>query len=102
MTMIAPTKVQQKKGPDSIFIFMGMTFILLDIVLLIVFLVLGTSFDLTFMTPILYFLMMAGIMLGMGTYLREHGNDLTKFNNWFYGIIVIGILVGAILGAYMW
>ena len=100
MSAIAQRKALKEKGPETIFIYMGYTFLFVAVINIIIILIGNSGFNITNMSPFLYFLMMTGLCFGMGSYLREHNYDLRHFKNWFYSFIVIGILIGAILGAY--
>ena len=102
MSIIAQKKESQKQGSEAIFTYMGLTFIVIDIIATLLFLILKWDFTSTFMVPIMYYLMLAGLCLGIRSYLREHKSDMKLFNNWYYSVIFIGLLVSAIMGAYMW
>lgn len=100
MSAIAQRKAAQEKGAETIFIYMGYTFLITAVINILIILIVNNGFSLTNMTPFVYFLMMTGLSFGMGSYLREHNHDLKHFKDWFYSFIVIGIIVAAILGAY--
>ena len=102
MSIIAQKKESQKQGSEVIFTYMGLTFIVIDIIITLLFFMLGWSFNSTFMVPVMYFLMLAGLCLGIRSYLSEHKNDFSLINNWFYSLIFIALLTSAIMGAYMW
>jgi len=104
--MIAQKNTQQQKGPESIFIYMGLGFLFVDLLMLIMLFLFSWEINSNFMIPLIYFFMLSGIHFGMGSYMREYNYDeisLKKnLKNWYIGLIFIGIIVGAILGAYMW
>ena len=106
MSMIAQKNTQQQKGPESIFVYMGLIFLLVDLLMLIMLILFRWEINSSFMVPLIYFLMLSGIHFGIGSYMREYSYDeinLKKnLKNWYIGLIFIGIIVGAILGAYMW
>ena len=102
MSAISNKKIQQKKGPETIFIYMGITFIIADFIGMIIFFIAGGDLNSTFMVPILYFLMLSGLCMGRGSYLKENNQNLQNFSNWFWSFIFIGIFVAAIMGTYMW
>ena len=100
--MIAQKNTQQQKGPESIFIYMGLVFLFVDFLMLILFLIFSWEINSNFMIPLIYFLMLSGLHFGMASYIREYDYDVKNIKNWYIGLIFIGIIVGAILGAYMW
>lgn len=102
---IAQKSSSRIKGPHVIFESMGFTFLLGIIGVFIFFFVLnGLKFvlDQTLMAPIFYLLMMSGISFGMGSHLKETGNDLTNYRNWVVGLVIIGIIGGIVTGFFMW
>ncbi|WP_371801902.1 hypothetical protein [Candidatus Lokiarchaeum ossiferum] len=102
MSIIAQKKESQKQGSEVIFTYMGLTFIVIDIIATLLFFIMKWAFTSTFMVPIMYYLLLAGLCLGMKSYISEHKNNLGLFNNWYFGLIFIGLLTSAIMGAYMW
>ncbi len=102
MSVIAQKKSQLKKGPEMILLFMGLTFIVLDLALYIIFLMTGEDMSTTIMIPILFFLMLAGTFLGLGSNLKENKNDLKLLDNWKNSIIALGIIVAFVICTYMW
>ena len=102
MSVIAAKKAEQKKGPEAIFLYMGLTFGIVIIFELFLFLVLGWELSQSFMVSIMYFLMLGALCIGITSFIREHSLQFSNFKNWFYSFLFISILVGAVLGAYMW
>ncbi len=102
MSIIAQKKESQKQGSEVIFTYMGLTFIVIDIIATLLFFILSWEFNSSFMVPIMYYLLLAGLCLGIRSYLREHKINLSLFNNWYYSLLFIGLFVSAIMGAYMW
>ena len=95
-------KTQQQKGPETIFVYMGVIFLFVDLLMLILLFLFSWEINSNFMIPLIYFLMLSGIHFGMGSYMREYSYDAKNLKNWYIGLIFIGIIIGAILGAYMW
>ncbi len=102
MSVIAQRKTEQTRGSETILFFMGITFIVLDIILVIFVLVSSNELDRIIMSPILYYLVFGGLFLGMGSFLKEHNYDLRYFKNWMYSIMFIGILAGIVIGTIVW
>ena len=100
--MIAQKNTQQQKGHETIFIYMGLVFFLVDLLMLIMLVIFSWEINSSFMIPLIYFLMLSGIHFGMGSYMREYSYDVKNIKDWYIGLLFIGIIVGAILGAYMW
>jgi len=102
MSVIAAKKAEQEKGPESIFLYMGLTFGIVIILELFLFFIFSWEISVSFMVSIMYFLMLGGLCIGITSFIREHSLEYSNFKNWFYSFLFISILVGAILGAYMW
>ena len=102
MSAIAQQKAEKRKSIETTFLFMGITFLTLDFVIVILIIIASSGLNRTNMTPLIYFLILAGLSFGMGSYLKEHNFDSKYFKNWLYGFLFIGILIGAILGAIQW
>lgn len=101
MAEISQRKSEQSVGSESILMFMGITFLLIDLILVIIVLI-SSSFNRILMTPILYYLTLAGLFIGIGAYLKEHNHDLRHFKNWMYSLLFLGILAGAVVGSIIW
>ena len=102
MSVIAAKKAEQEKGPESIFLYMGLTFGIVIILELFLFLIFSWELSLSFVVSIIYFLMLGGICIGITSFIREHSLEYSNFKNWFYSLLFLSILIGVILGAYMW
>ena len=102
MSAIAQRKAEERKSSETIFLFMGITFLIFDLLIIVYVLIFADGINRTSMTPILYFLTLAGLCMGIGSYLKEHNYDLRYLNNWFYSFLFLAILAGAILGAMDW
>ena len=102
MSVIAAKKAEQKKGPEAIFLYMGLTFGIVIVLELFLFLVFKWELSHSFMVSIMYFIMLGALCIGITSFIREHSLQYSNFKNWFYSFLFISILVGAILGAYMW
>ena len=102
MSVIAAKKAAQQKGPEAIFLYMGLTFGAMVIFELFLLLVFRWEISQSFMVSIIYFLMLASLCIGITSFIREHSLEYSNFKNWFYSFLFISILVGAILGTYMW
>lgn len=102
MSVIAAKKAEQKKGPEAIFLYMGLTFVIVVIFELFLYLVFSWDTTQSFMVSIMYFLMLGALCIGITSFIREHSLEYSNFKNWFYSFLFISILVGAILGAYQW
>ena len=102
MSVIAAKKAEQKKGPEAIFLYMGLTFGVVIVLELFLFLVFSWELSQSFMVGIMYFIMLGALCIGITSFIREHSLQYSNFKNWFYSFLFISILVGAVLGAYMW
>ena len=102
MSVIAAKKAEQEKGPESIFLYMGLTFGIIIILELFLFFIFSWEVSQSFMVSIMYFLMLSALCIGITSFIREHSLEYSNFKNWFYSFLFLSILVGAILGAYMW
>ena len=102
MSVIAAKKAEHKKGPEAIFLYMGLTFGIVVIFELLLFFIFSWELSQSFIVSIIYFLMLAALCVGITSFIREHSLEYSNFKNWFYSFIFISIIVGAILGAYMW
>ena len=102
MSEIAQRKVQQEKGPELILQFMGLTFLALVLIFVIIAFLSSNPINRITMSPILYYLTLAGIFLGMSSYLKEHNYDMRHFKNWKISLILIGILAGVVVGTIIW
>ena len=102
MSVIAAKKAEQKKGPEAIFLYMGLTFGVVIVLELFLFLVFSWELSQSFMVSIMYFIMLGALCIGITSFIREHSLQYLNFKNWFYSFLFISILVGAVLGAYMW
>ena len=102
MSVIAAKKAEYKKGPEAIFLYMGLTFGIVVIFELLLFFIFSWELSQSFIVSSMYFLMLAALCIGITSFIREHSLEYLNFKNWFYSFIFISILVGAILGAYMW
>lgn len=102
MSVIAAKKAEQEKGPESIFLYMGLTFGIVIIFELFLFLIFSWELSLSFIVSIIYFFMLGGLSIGITSFIREHSLEYSNFKNWFYSFLFISILVGTILGAYSW
>jgi len=102
MSVIAAKKAEHKKGPETIFLYMGLTFGAVVIFELFLFLVFSWELSQSFMVSIMYFLMLSALCIGITSFIREHSLQYSNFKNLFYSFLFISILVGAILGAYVW
>ena len=102
MSVIAAKKAEQKKGPEAIFLYMGLTFGIVIVLELFLFLVFSWELSHSFMVSIMYFIMLGALCIGITSFIREHSLQYSNFKNWFYSFLFLSILVGAVLGAYMW
>jgi hypothetical protein len=102
MSLIAKKKAQQKKGPETIFVYMSLVFILAIAIEGILYLILKFDLDSTSVVPIVYFLLLAGLFVGLASELREHPETIENFGDWIFGFVFLGIFIGAILAAYQW
>jgi hypothetical protein len=102
MSIAAKKAAQRSKGPEIILNYMGGMFLLVVLFEIILILALKIPLSNTVMTPLMFFTMMGTLMFGLASYLRESDMDITHWRNWVIGVCAAGILVGAILGAYMW
>lgn len=102
MSVIAAKKAEHKKGPEAIFLYMGLTFGIVVIFELLLFFIFSWELSQSFIVSIIYFLMLGALCIGITSFIREHSLEYSNFKNWFYSFLFISILVGAILGAYMW
>jgi hypothetical protein len=102
MSVIAAKKAEQEKGPESIFLYMGLTFGIIIILELFLFFIFSWEVSQSFMVSIMYFLMLGALCIGITSFIREHSLEYSNFKNWFYSFLFISVLIGAILGAYMW
>ena len=109
MSYIAQKKAQHlKKGPETIFIYMGVTFLIaiaIELLILVIFHYSIENFEFQntiYMIPILYFMALGGMSLTVGSKIREGELTPERVKDWIIGFVFIGILVGAVLGAYMW
>ena len=108
-TIAAKKAAQQKKGPETIFNYMGVTFVLVILIQVLVLVLahyevgsIEMEINNTSMTPILYFLLLAGLCFGVGSHLRETHLDMRHWSDWTTALVIVSILIGAILGAYQW
>jgi len=102
MSAIAQKKSVQPESADSILIYMGLTFILGIIVELILFLIFQWEASNQVIVPMFYFLLLAGLFIGLYSYFKEHEKAEWKLKNYFVGTISLGIFIAAILAAYSW
>ncbi len=102
MSVIARKKLQQKKGPELIFFGMTLTCVAVGAVYLILGLIISQEITSATMVPGIYFIVLAGICLAIGTYIREHEPAAANFKDWVISLCFLGVLIGAILGAYNW
>ena len=102
MSVIAAKKAEQKKGPEAIFLYMGLTFGIVIIFEILLFFIFSWELSTSFMVSIMYFLMLGALCIGITSFIREHSLEYSNFKNWFYSFLFISVLVGAILGAYRW
>jgi hypothetical protein len=104
MSTIAAKKGQQKKtGPETILFYSSGVFLIAIGIELILYLIIKFPLNGTIMWPLIYCLMMAGLMLGVGTYIRENRADTEMIlRNWFFSMILLSILSGIAYGAYIW
>ena len=102
MSVIAAKKAEHKKGPEAIFLYMGLTFGIVVIFELLLFFIFSWELSQSFIVSIIYFLMLGALCIGITSFIREHSLEYSNFKNWFYSFLFISIIVGAILGAYMW
>ena len=102
MSVIAAKKAEHKKGPEAIFLYMGLTFGIVVIFELLLFFIFSWELSQSFIVSVIYFLMLGALCIGITSFIREHSLEYSNFKNWFYSFLFVSILVGAILGAYMW
>ena len=102
MSEVSQRKMEQRKSSTSILFFMGITFIVFAFIFAIIALISSSDLNRITMTPILYYLTLAGLFLGMGSYFKEHNYDMRYFNNWMYSLILIGILGGLVVASIIW
>ena len=103
MSAISSKKAEQQDGPEKILFYMGIVFIAIDIVISILAIVFSWSFYSTnVMALLIYFLILSGLSFGFGSILKESGYSKKLILDWFYGLIAISIIIGVVLGAFMW
>lgn len=103
MSAIASKKAEQSKGPEQILFTMGFVFIGTILVILVLTLLFSWDFYSTnVLGPIIYFLILTGLVFGFGSILKETSFSEKIIKNWFYGFIGISVVLGIFLGAYMW
>ncbi len=103
MSAISSKKAEQQDGPEKIVIYMGIVFIAIDIVISILAIIFSWSFYTTnVMALLIYFLILSGLSFGFGSILKESGYSKKLILDWFYGLIAISIILGVVLGAFMW
>lgn len=103
MSVISSKKADQKEGPEKILFYMGYVFFIADAVISILTLILGWTFlTQNVMILLIYFLLLAALSFSLGSILKDNAYSPKIIKNWFYGFIGLSILLGIILGAYMW
>jgi hypothetical protein len=106
MSIIAAKKAMQKKGKETILIIAGATCAITSLIIILFAYILKTELSRTLMTPIMYFFIIGGINIAIGSYLRENREDKSLMNekvrNYLLALIALGILGAAIIGAYNW
>ena len=103
MSAIASKKAEQEKGPEQILFTMGFVFLGTIVVILILTLLFSWNFFSTnVLGPIIYFLLFSGLTFGFGSLLKETSYSEKIIKNWFFGFFGISIIIGIVLGAYMW
>ncbi len=102
MSVILRKKLQQKKGVEVIFFAMTLTFAAVGAIFLIWGLLISDEITSAAMVPGIYFMVLAGIVLAIGTYIQQNDLAAANYKDWVIGLCFLGVLVGAILGAYNW
>ncbi|MCF2139063.1 MAG: hypothetical protein K9W44_03305 [Candidatus Lokiarchaeota archaeon] len=103
MSAIASKKTEKLDGPEKILFYMS--FVFLGTIVVILILVALFSWDLfstNVLAPIIYFLILTGLVLSFGTLLKEVPNSKKLILNWFYGFISLSFIIGIVLGVFMW
>lgn len=100
---IAAKKAQQLKGKEGLLFFSGITCGAISGILALLHYLLKWELSHTTITPIVYFLMLAGLCLGTASYIRENRDNTNEIlKNFLIALIIIGIVGGAVAGSYMW
>ena len=85
-----------------IFYSMTLTFAAVEAIFLIWGLLISEEITSAAMVPGIYFILLAGIVFAIGTYIQQNDLAASNYKDWVIGLCFLGVLVGAILGAYNW
>ena len=104
MSAIAMKKSEKKQSAEVILFYMGITFILVDVLIAILTLITPSWSFLTtnVMGSLIYFLILTGICFSLQSMIKTSGIDKKLIKNWFFSLIAISIILGIVLGAYIW
>ena len=106
MSIIAAKKAMQKKGKESILLIAGIVCTIPSLILILLVYALKWELTRAIMIPIMYFFLLAGINIGIGSFIREIREDKDavneKLRNYLAALIACGIVGAGILGAFNW
>lgn len=102
MSVIAQKKAMQKRGKESILLITGILCVIVSIIDGILIAIFGLDLSDRVLIPVIYFLILGTLLIGTSTYIRENREKVNIIlKDLLISLIIIGIIGGAVLGAYM-
>jgi hypothetical protein len=103
MSVIAQKKAMQKRGKESILLITGILCVIMSILDAISIAIFSLDLSDRVLIPAIYFLVLGTLFIGTSTYIRENREKVNVIlKDLLISLIIIGIIGGAVLGAYMY
>lgn len=102
MSTIAKKKMLQKKGPETILIYMGTILLIISLGVFLITMLEWIKSAAYSLAPALALLAIGGLSIGIGVQIRANEDYTIKLKEWFVSAILICVIAAGLLAAYKW